>query len=76
MNIQAKLRCTHIIKHEFGAEEACLTAVSSDSPENKTFAEFTPNAHVAITITNKAALGAFVPGREYLLLFTPVPPKS
>lgn len=40
--------------------------------ENNTFAKFTPNAHLAITIANPALFGKLAPGQVFYVDFTPV----
>lgn len=69
-NIRAKLKCLEVTKTEYG-ENAKLTAVHGNGEENKSFSEATPVANHEMTITNKAAHGYFVPGKEYYLDFTP-----
>lgn len=78
MNIKAKMRCASVTKYDAGAggyEGVKLTAVYSDSPENKTFSAATPTASVEMTISNPAAFGAFVPGAEYYVDFSPAAAK-
>lgn len=52
--------------------EANLSAVTNDSPENKTFSIYTPNASVKIHITNPDALKFFEAGAEYICEFRKV----
>jgi len=52
--------------------EANLSAVTNDSPENKTFSIYTPNATVKMHITNPDALKFFEPGAEYTAEFKKV----
>lgn len=49
--------------------EANLSAVTSNSEENKTFSIYTPNASVKIHITNPDALKFFEAGEEYICEF-------
>ena len=69
MNIIAKMRCDEVTKTSYGAELVKLNAVYGDSPENKSFSEATPSASIQMTVTNKEAHGAFVPGGEYFIRF-------
>lgn len=39
--------------------------------EDNTFAKFTPNGELRLTIANPALLGQFKPGQTYYLDFTP-----
>lgn len=52
--------------------EANLSAVISDSEENKTFSIYTPNASLKIHITNPDALSFFEPAEEYICTFEKV----
>lgn len=52
--------------------EANLSAVVSDSEENKTFSVYTPNASLKMHITNPEALDFFEPGKEYIVEFRKV----
>lgn len=71
MNIRAKITCSSIVKTS-GQEIVSFCAVTSgDSEENKTYSKYTPNLGLNMTITNDNVLGAFVPGENYYLHFTP-----
>lgn len=69
-DIVAKLRCDFVDNRQHGTEIVHFNAVTSGSEENRSFASATPAAHLEITITNPAALGAFKAGAEYYLNFT------
>jgi hypothetical protein len=43
------------------------------SDEDNTYAKFTPNASLSITVNNPALLGQFAVGEKYYVDFTPVP---
>jgi hypothetical protein len=75
MNIIAKMKCESVLKTEYG-EDVKLKAVYSDSPENKTFSAATPTAELSMSVTNKGAHGAFVPGKEYYVKFLPAEATS
>lgn len=71
MNIIAKMVCQSMQKSE-EAETIILQAVYDDGcEENKSFSEATPSASVNMTISNKAAFGAFVEGQKYYVNFSP-----
>jgi len=46
--------------------------VTADSPENKTFWQWTPSGKILLGCTNPEAAEAFEFGREYYIDFTPV----
>lgn len=70
------MRCSVVAKHDGGYEQVQLNAVyGSESDENRSYATATPSAKLDITITNKDAFGAFVPGECYYVDFTPAPAK-
>lgn len=81
MKIRAKMLCQSVSRSAAGTEQdgtkryqetVRLTAVTyGDNDENKTYAQYTPNASVDMTIDNQRALGAFEPGEEYYVDFTP-----
>ena len=52
--------------------KAHLSAVINDSPENKSFSIYTPNASVEMHITNPEALDFFKAGEEYTCEFKKV----
>jgi hypothetical protein len=68
MDIRAKMKCSSVNKFE-ACEIISLQAVNADSPENKTYSKYTPAASISMTITNEAAYGSFVAGREYYVDF-------
>jgi hypothetical protein len=68
--IRAKMFVNSIEKQN-GSEQTHLTAVYSGSDENKSFSAATPSASLNISISNPAAQGFFVQGKEYYLDFTP-----
>lgn len=68
--IAAKVICKTVTR-EVGSERVVLNAVTASTDENKTWSKFTPHAEISFTITNEQAFGAFVPGEEYLIEFTP-----
>lgn len=52
--------------------KANLSAVTNDSPENRSFSIYTPSASVEIHITNPEALDFFKAGEEYTCEFKKV----
>lgn len=70
MKIRAKFRCDEVKKTEY-SEEVKLQAVCGTSPEDNSFSQATPCATVTMSINNKNAHGAFVPGQKYYADFTP-----
>lgn len=67
--LQAKFKVGSVIDYGNKNIEANMTAVIGDSPENKTFSIYTPNASVKMHITNPDALDFFEPGEEYICEF-------
>lgn len=52
--------------------KAHLSAVTNNSPENKSFSTYTPTASVEMHITNPEALKFFQAGEEYTCEFKKV----
>jgi hypothetical protein len=73
MSVQARLKVAKIV--DFGIYQiATLHAVYSSDPAdpNYSYSQATPDARMEMTISNPAAFGQFVPGKEYDLAFSPV----
>ncbi len=77
--MRAKMKIARIEKFET-CERLFFAAVckSGSYPadgldEDNTFAKFSPQGDLSITITNPALIGQFQPGEAYYLDFTPVP---
>lgn len=51
-----------------------LVPVYGDSPENKTWSQYTPQGEMKMTITNPKALAEFQPGQAFYIDFTPAEP--
>jgi len=80
--VRAKFMCHAVRKFSMGknadgttkfGEEIELGAVAGDSPENKTWSEYTPSGNLKMSITNPFAQGKFEPGKSYFLDFTEAP---
>lgn len=74
MNVRARMLCHHVDRwstHEVVHLQAVYSQ-DKDSP-NYSYSQATPSAELKMTITNPAAFGAFLPGVEYDLPFSPVP---
>ncbi|MDE1905009.1 MAG: hypothetical protein KGH75_00980 [Rhodospirillales bacterium] len=79
MTICARLACWSVIEMPEGGERKSyeligLRAVYSSDPSspNYSFSQATPCADFSMTITNPAAFGAFLKGKEYDVLLSPV----
>jgi hypothetical protein len=72
MKIRGKFTCESVTP-EHGNETVRLRAVyaGEKNAEDNTFSEATPSAEVTMTISNKSAHGAFVPGKQYYADFSP-----
>jgi len=75
-NLLAKLKVGSVTDFGNNNVEANLSAVTNDSPENKTFSIYTPNASLKIHITNPDALDFFQAGQEYICTFEKVDKKQ
>jgi hypothetical protein len=77
MEIKGKFTCEKVEPQGEGddkyAEQVSLRAVyaGEKNEEDNTFAAATPAANVEMTISNKAAWGAFEQGKQYYGVFTP-----
>lgn len=72
MNLLAKFKVGSVVDFGNNNIEANLSAVTSDSEENKTFSIYTPSASLKMHITNPDALTFFKPGKEYVCEFKEV----
>lgn len=68
-NLLAKMKVWSVVDYGNNNIEANLTAVTSDSDENKTYSIYTPRADLKIHITNPEVLNFFIAGEEYILTF-------
>lgn len=76
MRIAARFSCHEVRKYS-GHEVVTLQPVYSPdkSSPNYSWSQATPSGKLEMTITNKDAFGAFKPGQEFDLLFTPREPQ-
>ncbi len=67
IKIKAKFRCIEV--HDRGHHKKVdLKVVTSDSEENKSFANYTPEGEMTITVNeDTAAYNFFQPTQEYVL---------
>jgi hypothetical protein len=72
--IRAKMQVNSVYQEPNLGETVHLHAVYSGSEENKSFSASTPCANLVMTISNPAAQGFFVKGKEYYLDFTACEP--
>lgn len=75
--MRAKMRITEVNRFE-GQDRVKMVAVARNgsypadgSDEDNTFAKFSPQGELTITIANPALLGKYEPGRKFYLDFTP-----
>lgn len=73
MRIRAKFRCNNTDQQPWG-ENVELSAVTSDTPENKEWSEATPSGNLTMNISNPSAQGQFKRGEEYFIDITPANP--
>lgn len=74
-SIQAKVTVSSVKVQGEGenkySEEVLMYPVYGNGEENKSYSDATPSGSISLTITNKAAWGFFVEGKEYYVNFTP-----
>jgi len=70
MNITAKIEVQEV-KLTTYSEEVLARPVMSSGPNdpNNSFSSATPSGEIKLSITNKAAWGAFRPGKKYFVMF-------
>lgn len=75
-SMRAKMYVNHVDRSIDGQETLYFCAVAASqypddgSDENNTYAKFTPNASLTLTVCNPALLGQFSDGDVYYLDFT------
>jgi hypothetical protein len=76
VTMRAKMKIHTVTKTEYG-EEVAMGAVckpegypEDGSDENNTYAKFTPQGDLSLTIANEALFGKLLPGQEFYIDFT------
>ncbi len=74
--MRAKLTIEAIEKYD-GGENITFRAVynSANSPEDNTYAKYTPSATAHLQITNPNLIGQYKQGQQFYVDFTPVENK-
>lgn len=67
--MRAKFKVDTVLLFQNG-EEITLSAVTNAPGEDNTFAKFTPQASLKMTITNDKLLGTIKPGRVFYVDFS------
>ena len=77
-NVRARFNLIKVAQVSWNPEARLLTfqAVSGGSPEENTFARYTPNGTLEMTVDNPATAPFFELGGSYYLDFTRVPEKA
>lgn len=70
MSIQAKFRCTSKTL-KIGDEVEVRLDAATAGEANKSWSQYTPSGEMRLSITNPGAHEQFVPGKEYMIEFTP-----
>lgn len=75
--LRCKMRVSSVVhnKNTDGStesEELTLSAVTADTPENKQWSKWTPNASFKMTINNPSAIGLISKGHEFYVDLIPV----
>lgn len=75
--MRAKMRITEVSRFE-GSDRIKMVAVARSagypadgSDEDNTYAKYTPQGELTITVNNPALLGKYEPGRKFYLDFMP-----
>lgn len=71
MTVRAKFKVQSITESEGGMKSVRLHPVTSGSPENAEFYEYTPGGSIDLSTLNPAAAAQFVPGKSFYVDFTP-----
>lgn len=69
MAVRAKMTCSAITLSQSG-REVKLLPVGGDTPENKTWSQYTPSGQITMFVTNPAAYEQFELGKSYYVDFT------
>lgn len=77
MSVRAKMKVMAITPFHTGdpngvCSEIRMMPVFGDSPENRTWSQYTPSGECRMVITNPSAVDAFELGMEYFVDFTPI----
>lgn len=72
-----KARCKFNVQSvtDFGGNQRRINLAAicdSSVPEDQAFTKYTPNGNIEISITNPAAFGVFVPGKQVYVDFLPI----
>lgn len=67
--VLAKLKVGSVQDFGNNNHEVNMTPVTSDSPENKTFSQYTPSGSIKLLINNPDTIGFFKAGEEYYAEF-------
>jgi hypothetical protein len=73
MAIRAKFMVHSVTKFHGGGEAIHAQPVYGDSPENKTWSQYTPSGELRLAITNPDACGQLAPAQEFYVDITPIP---
>ena len=73
--MRAKMTVSSVARTGY-SEELLMRAEYSNTKEDNSYSEATPNGEIKLTITNKALHGRFNPGDKFYVDFTPVPAAS
>lgn len=68
MTVRAKFRCHFIQNAEDDSYRVVhLSAVTADSPENKSWSQYTPAGDIRMHISNPDAFDQFKQGKDYFI---------
>ena len=67
------MKCSQMTDFGSNNQEGKLSAVYGDTPENKTFSQYTPSASLTMLVNNPDAIGFYEAGYEYLITIEKLP---
>lgn len=68
MRVRAKFKVNSVTNYQ-NCSDICLSAVTNDTPENKTFWQHTPSGEMKLQVIKPETAAFFEPGQEYYLDF-------
>lgn len=82
MSVRAKFTLTNLVETTYDPNRPSTKKVvfhatyDPSIPEDQSFSKATPWGQIEMQVDNPAALEQLVPGRQYYVDFTPVPPPE
>lgn len=73
MSVRGKFTVDSVTEYKGGQKEVLLSAVTGNKhgvPEDKSYARYTPNGSIKLTVDNPPASDQFQPGKVFYVDFT------